>query len=150
MRVARPIGLSEEQRAKLAAYARGRSLAKRVVERASIVLQAAEGKQDREIAANLRVGRHTVARWRARFLEAGLAGIEKDASRPGRARTIDPGRNRSQNHAREACQRDALEHPNDGARAGHQRGQRSTGVADTRTQTSFGGNVQGQPRSSIR
>jgi transposase len=90
MRIARPIGLSEEQRAKLAAYARGRSVAKRVVERARIVLQAAEGKQDREIAAALGVGRHTVARWRARFLERGLTGIEKDASRPGRMRTIDP------------------------------------------------------------
>lgn len=90
MRVAHPIGLNEEQRAKLTAYARGRSVAKRVVERASIVLQAAEGKQDREIAVDLGVGRHTVARWRARFLERGLMGIEKDASRPGRMRTIDP------------------------------------------------------------
>ena len=69
MRIARPIGLSEEQRAKLTAYARGRSVAKRGVERASIVLQAAEGKQGREIAADLGMGRHTVARWRARFLE---------------------------------------------------------------------------------
>ncbi len=89
MRVARSIVLTEEQRAKLMGYARGRSVAKRVVERASIVLQAAEGKQDREIAAALRIGRHTVARWRARFLERGIPGIEKDASRPGRVRTVD-------------------------------------------------------------
>lgn len=90
MRVARSIVLSEEQRGKLMGYARGRSIAKRVVERASIVLQAADGKQDLEIAADLQIGRHTVARWRARFLEGGLPGIEKDASRPGRMRTIDP------------------------------------------------------------
>ncbi len=44
MRVARSIVLTEEQRAKLMGYARGRSVAKRVVERASIVLRAAEGQ----------------------------------------------------------------------------------------------------------
>jgi transposase len=92
MRVARSIVLSEEQRDKLRGYARGRSIAKRVVERARIVLQAAEGKQDLEIAANLQIGRHTVARWRARFLESSIAGIEKDAARPGRMRTIEAQR----------------------------------------------------------
>jgi transposase len=89
MRVAGSIVLTEEQRAKLMGYARGRSVAKRVVERASIVIQAAEGKQDREIAEALRIGRHTVARWRAHFLERGMPGIEKDASRAGRVRTVD-------------------------------------------------------------
>lgn len=89
MRIAAPVRLKDEQRAKLAQYARGRSIAKRVVERARIILQAAEGKQDREIAADLGVERHTVSRWRARFLERGVAGIEKDAPRPGRVRQID-------------------------------------------------------------
>ena len=89
MRVAARVILTDQQRAKLSAYARGRSVAQRVVERARIVLQAAEGKQDREIAATLQMGRHTVARWRARFLESGLAGVEKDAPRPGRMRKID-------------------------------------------------------------
>ncbi len=60
-----------------------------IVERANIILQAAEGKQDREIAADLQLGRHTVARWRSRFLQYGMRGIEKDAPRPGRTRTID-------------------------------------------------------------
>jgi len=62
---------------------------KRIVERANIILQAAEGRQDREIAAALRLGRHTVARWRSRFLQSGVKGIEKDALRPGRVRKID-------------------------------------------------------------
>jgi transposase len=61
-----------------------------LVERANIILQAAEGKRDQEIASALQLGRHTVARWRARFLQHGIAGIEKDAPRPGRTRTIDP------------------------------------------------------------
>ena len=89
MRVAAQIVLSEEQRSVLSTYARGRSVALRLVERANIILQAAEEKQDQEIAAALQLGRHTVARWRARFLRYGVGGIEKDAPRPGRTRTID-------------------------------------------------------------
>lgn len=89
MRVAPQIALTDTQRSVLSSYARGRSVPKRIVERANIVLQAAEGKQDREIAAALRLGRHTVARWRSRYLESGVQGIEKDAPRPGRARKID-------------------------------------------------------------
>ena len=89
MRVAAQIVLTDEQRSELSTFARGRSAALRLVERANIILQAATGKQDQEIAAALQVGRHTVARWRARFLQYGIRGIEKDAPRPGRARTID-------------------------------------------------------------
>jgi transposase len=89
MRVAAQVILTDEQRSELTAYARGRSVALRLVERANIVLQAAEGKQDQDIAATLQLGRHTVARWRARFLQYGIAGIKKDAPRPGRTRTID-------------------------------------------------------------
>jgi Homeodomain-like domain-containing protein len=70
MRVAARVILTDQQRAKLSAYARGRSVAQRVVEGARIVLQAAEGKQDREITATLQMGRHTVGRWRARFWKA--------------------------------------------------------------------------------
>ena len=90
MRVAPPVALNAEQRSKLMIYARGRSVPKRMVERANIVLRAAEGKQDREIAAALHIGRHTVARWRMRFLKLGIAGLEKDAPRPGRTPRIDP------------------------------------------------------------
>ena len=88
MRVAARIILTDEQKSELSAYARGRSVAVRLVERANIILQAAEGRQDREIAAALQLGRHTVARWRARFLRYGIRGIEKNAPRPGRTRTI--------------------------------------------------------------
>jgi transposase len=90
VRVASQVALNDEQRAKLTSYARGRSVPKRMVERARIVLQAAAGKQDGEIAAALGVGRHMVARWRARFLKFGIAGMEKDAPRAGRTRKIQP------------------------------------------------------------
>src|SRR5688572_26462680 len=52
MRVAANIVLTDEQKRELSIYARGRSVALRIVERANIILQAAEGKQDREIAAD--------------------------------------------------------------------------------------------------
>jgi transposase len=59
-----------------------------VVERARIVLLAAAGKQDKEIAAELGITAHKAARWRNRFLDLGLAGLEKDAPRTGRTPSI--------------------------------------------------------------
>src|SRR5262249_19713149 len=68
--------------------ARGRKVPSRSVERARIVLLAAEGKQNREIASLCGVTRRTVGVWRKRFAEQGIAGIEKDARRAGRKRSI--------------------------------------------------------------
>jgi len=89
VRIAASITLTLDQRSQLDAYARSRSVAQRLVERARIVLLAAEGKQNDEIANLLDIGRHTVARWRARFVKLGVAGLEKDAPRAGRAPTVD-------------------------------------------------------------
>ena len=55
MRVARPVVLSSEQRDLLESRARARSAAARSVERARIVLLAAAGMQDKQIAAKLRI-----------------------------------------------------------------------------------------------
>jgi len=54
------------------------------MQRAQIVLQAAEGRTNKSIAESLGIGAHTVGRWRRRFKEQRCAGIEKDAPRPGR------------------------------------------------------------------
>jgi len=88
MRVAPTVVLSDQAREELKTIARGRSMPARLVERARIVLMAAEGKQNKEIAAALGVMPRTVATWRLRYLRKGLAGIEKDAPRPGRIPTI--------------------------------------------------------------
>ena len=53
MRVARPVELSAEQQETLESRARARSAAARSVERARIVLLAAAGMQDKQIAAKL-------------------------------------------------------------------------------------------------
>jgi transposase len=88
MRIARPIILEPEQRQALQQQARARSLPARVVERARIVLRAADGLQDQEIAAELGIQPAKAARWRKRFLEGGLPALQKDAPRPGRPRVI--------------------------------------------------------------
>src|SRR3954467_8641432 len=88
MRLAPRIELTEVQREQLEKLSRGRSQPQRLVERAQIILLAFEGKQNREIAELLGVTRRTVGRWRSRFAAQGMAGIEKDAPRPGRRRSL--------------------------------------------------------------
>lgn len=88
MRVAAPITLSEEQRTTLESWSRGRKTPARLVLRAKIVLHAAEGLENREIAIKLGTDRESVGRWRTRFAKLGLAGIEQDAPRSGRKPSI--------------------------------------------------------------
>jgi transposase len=88
MRTAAAICLSPEQRTTLERLARQRSLPARIVERARIVLLAAAGLENRQIAARMGITPEKVARWRKRFLEGGIAALEKDAPRPGRTRVI--------------------------------------------------------------
>ena len=90
MRIAPAVILNEDERRKLQCLARGRSLPARLVERAQIVLLAAQGKQNLEIAQQLSTAPRTVARWRNRFLQSGIVGLEKDAPRPGRTPKLTP------------------------------------------------------------
>jgi transposase len=84
MRRACQITLSDADRTILERWSRGRSTQARLVTRACVVLAAAEGKQNKDIALELKIARGTVARWRDRFAESGIAGLEKDAPRGGR------------------------------------------------------------------
>jgi len=88
MRVARPVVLNADQQVLLETRARARSAPARSVERARIVLMAAAGLPDQEIAATLKITPEKAARWRNRFLDGGMAALEKDAPRPGRTPTI--------------------------------------------------------------
>lgn len=83
MRRAVDIELDEEMRINLEKLRKSRMTSVRLVERASIVLMASEGLENIEIAERLNMTRQKVGRWRRRFQEHGLAGIEKDATRPG-------------------------------------------------------------------
>jgi transposase len=68
-------------------WARGRRVEARVVLRAKIVLAAAQGKENRQIAEELGSNRVTVGLWRRRFAEGRLEAIRKDAPRGGRPAT---------------------------------------------------------------
>ena len=59
------------------------------MDRARIVLAAAEGKTNDQIAIELQVHRRTVGLWRRRFALLRLAGIEQDAPRTGRRPRLD-------------------------------------------------------------
>jgi transposase len=92
MRVAQPIVLSEDVRRKLEQQSRGRSTQARVVLRSRIVLLAAEGLQNKQIAETLNVAPRMAALWRGRFIEHGIGGLLKDAPRAGRRSSISSAR----------------------------------------------------------
>jgi DNA-directed RNA polymerase specialized sigma24 family protein len=90
---ARAIVLSAEERQELSARAARYTLSYRDVQRAKIVLLAAEGLENGEIARRLGCSVETVRKWRKRFFERRLAGL---GDAPGRGRKSDspgsPGR----------------------------------------------------------
>lgn len=88
MRVAPVISLDPQEQSTLESWARGRSTPARLVARANIVLLAAQGLQNKDIASQLGLARSVVHLWRSRFAKQRIAGIEKDAPRGGRPRTI--------------------------------------------------------------
>lgn len=71
------IELSDEQRRVLEARARKYTLPYREVVRAQMVLLAAQGLGNDEIAARLNTRREVVSMWRKRFFYEGLAGLEE-------------------------------------------------------------------------
>jgi len=85
--VAVVIALSDEERVRLEAWARRRTSAQALAQRSRIVLLAAQGLKNTEIAERLGVSRNMVMTWRARFAEQRLDGL-LDEPRPGRPRTI--------------------------------------------------------------
>lgn len=87
MRMARTVRLTKAERATLEGWAHGRTVAVRQAERARMILSAAAGRTNQEIAAAMGVKPHTVGRWRTRFAELRGAGIEKDLPRGGRPRS---------------------------------------------------------------
>jgi transposase len=62
-----------------------------LAQRARIVLLAADGVGNTEIAERVGVARQTVLTWRARYRDGGLAGLE-DVPKPGKPKRIDPRR----------------------------------------------------------
>src|SRR5947209_9773903 len=81
------IELNEDERSQLESWARRRTSAQALAQRSRIVLRAAEGLKNVEIAERLAVHRPMVTKWRNRFAEHRLDGLT-DEPRPGQPRTI--------------------------------------------------------------
>ena len=79
--------LSEEERETLERWARRPKSAQALAFRCRIVLAAAAGETNGEIAARLACNQNTVGKWRTRFVERRLDGLH-DEPRPGKPRTI--------------------------------------------------------------
>lgn len=77
------IELTEEQRNEFHRCCRSGKTPRRLKERLSIVLLADEGLSNYEICKRLPFSIPKIARWRNRFAESGLEGIEKDLPRGG-------------------------------------------------------------------
>jgi transposase len=90
MGVAPTIELTAADRLELEKLSRRRTTSVRVVERSRIILLAAEGMQNKEIAGRLGVAPRMAALWRGRFNQMGVEGLMKDAPRPGRTAEISP------------------------------------------------------------
>jgi transposase len=81
------IELSADERSQLQSWARRRTSAQALAQRSRIVLLAAEGLKNVEIARRLGVHRPMVTKWRNRFAEHRLDGLS-DEPRPGQPRKI--------------------------------------------------------------
>jgi transposase len=83
-----PLTITEEERAELQRRVRAHTTPQRAVRRARIVLLAADGLPNRQIAPIVGMNQHTVAQWRRRFEAERLAGLT-DRKRPGRPLVYD-------------------------------------------------------------
>lgn len=87
-RVATSIQLSDDERETLERWRRKPTTEQRLAQRARIVLEAATGKPNKEIASLFRIRKATVSTWRTRFARDRLAGLG-DAPRSGKPPTYD-------------------------------------------------------------
>lgn len=85
------IVLDRETRERLQALSRGHSTPQALGFRCRLILRLAAREQpsNLQVANELACQRNTVALWRSRFLEHGLAGLQ-DAPRSGRPRSFSP------------------------------------------------------------
>jgi Integrase core domain. len=90
MRVAETIELDAVTERELSVLAKGRRIEARVQQRARIVLLAAQGWQNKDIAVEVGLDRRQVALWRSRFLQGGIDALQQDAPRSGRTPTVTP------------------------------------------------------------
>jgi len=82
-----PIIVSDQEHEQLTSIVRSRLLPHGLVMRAQIVLMAAEGATNSEIAQKVYLSAQSVCKWRQRYLQQGISGLH-DELRSGRPRSI--------------------------------------------------------------
>jgi Winged helix-turn helix len=89
--LAEVVALTGPERTRLEGLVRAGSTPQALVFRCRLILRAADYDRptNLQIAAEFRCDRHTVAVWRHRYREQGLAGLQ-DAPRSGRPRSFSP------------------------------------------------------------
>ena len=88
MRVAKTIELDQHTQRELRVLSKRRRVEARLRQRALVILLAAKGMQNKDIAVQAGLDRRQVALWRQRFVDGGIDALRKDAPRSGRPATI--------------------------------------------------------------
>ena len=89
--LARPVSLSTDEHAHLASLVRAHATPQALAFRCRLILRTAAPEQPSnvQVATEMACERHTVGRWRQRYLMHGLQGLQ-DAPRAGRPRRFSP------------------------------------------------------------
>lgn len=85
---AKPVRLTRDEQSDLEQFVAAGTTPQSVVLRCRIILGAAEGISNNQLAQQLSVTRPTVIKWRQRFQQSGVMGIWSDAPRSGRPKQI--------------------------------------------------------------
>jgi len=91
--IAPPVTLADDEQSRLESLVRAHSTPQTLAFRCRLILRAAASDRpsNLQVASELHCNRHTVGRWRNRYLEHGLNGLQ-DVPRPGRPRRFSPRR----------------------------------------------------------
>ena len=146
------IWLSSADRATLESGS-GRNTPQKVVWRARIVVLSADRSGVMAIARAIGKSKVTVSRWQERYLAKGIAGLRRDATRPGRkpplsAETIEQVVHKTLHEKPVAG--DPLEHPQDGRSQRPQLHQRAAHLEGARAQAASDEDLQAVERPAVR
>jgi len=83
-----PLLLSDDEIQRLQSIAKSRSRPHSIVQRAQIILACVAGETNAAIAKRMGITAITVGKWRKRYRELGIEGLQ-DELRPGRPRTYE-------------------------------------------------------------
>ena len=89
MRTSKQLSVSDKGRIQLEQLARNGNTPQKVALRTRIVLMSVDGVSTGQIMRQLGTTTPTITRWRNRYEAAGVSGLLKDRSRPGRKRRIE-------------------------------------------------------------